>query len=87
MRGSWASFFLSLDSEPLIEEAEQITESKPVQVDLTPEQILKNAGFKIKSRILTDFGTQFELFKKIDPETLKQLGETRMKGNLIFVLI
>lgn len=64
-----------------------LKESKPYPTDLEPENILKNAGYKVKSRILTDFGIQYELFKKIDKDTLESLGETLVKGNLIFVIV
>jgi hypothetical protein len=52
------------------------------------EEILRDNKIKIKNRILTDFGTQFELFKKPNKDDLKKLFKADnlyIKGNFIFI--
>lgn len=86
---SWANFFKPGHSHPgESDEIEPLVIQEAKVKPQTPEEILLQNGFKIKSRILTDFGTQFELFKKIDSETIKELhqfGQVLQKGNFIFI--
>jgi len=69
---------------------ERLQESKALS---SPEDVLTSAGFKIKSRILTNFGNEYETYKKVDTETIKlleniaEVKEVLQKNNLIFILI
>jgi hypothetical protein len=56
----------------------------------TFEDILKLNNLKIKSKIVTDFGTQFEFFKTIDTEFVDGLfpkNDVQFKDKFIFVMI
>jgi len=56
------------------------------------DEILKAAGIKIKSKIQTDFGNQYEFFKKnagqdeISIDNLFPDNEVMFKNNFIFVV-
>jgi hypothetical protein len=54
------------------------------------EDILKSNNIKIKSKIVTDFGTQFEFFKTFNSEFVDGLfpeNDVLFKDKFIFVLL
>jgi hypothetical protein len=61
-----------------------------VETKGTFEDILKSNNLKIKSKIVTDFGTQFEFFKSVDTEFVDGLfpeNDVQFKDKFIFVLL
>lgn len=83
------SFFSS--GETKIEESVIITETvKEINEALTPDEIIKKSGIKVKSQIPTDFGIQYELYKKTDIDSIKEIlkdhSKLLSKGNYIFIL-
>lgn len=70
-----------------ISEKDKSIETKPSK-NLSFEEILKANGIKVKNRILTDFGVQFELFKKPNIDEIEEMFTNKIlfKGNYIFVL-
>ena len=56
---------------------------------LNPLEIIKKSGVKVKAQLPTDFGVQFELYKKTDVEDIKKFvkdSKLLVKGNYIFIL-
>lgn len=68
----------------IIETQEEINEA------LTPDEIIKKSGIKVKGQIPTDFGIQYELYKKTDIDSIKEIlkdhAKLLSKGNYIFIL-
>jgi hypothetical protein len=88
------SFILQLKASTPIEAFEKISNvisdiNEAKEEPKSAEEILRNENIKVKNRILTDFGTQFELFKKPNKDDLEKLfkkDNLRIKGNFIFIL-
>jgi len=83
------SFFSS--EETKIEETVIITETvEEINEALTPDEIIKKSGIKVKGQIPTDFGIQYELYKKTDIDSIKEIlkdhSKLLTKGNYIFIL-
>ena len=83
------SFFSS--EETKIEETLIITETvEEINEALTPDEIIKKSGIKVKGQIPTDFGIQYELYKKTDIDSIKEIlkdhSKLLTKGNYIFIL-
>lgn len=83
------SFFSQ--GETKIEETVIITETvEEINEALTPDEIIKKSGIKVKGQIPTDFGIQYELYKKTDIDSIKEIlkdhSKLLSKGNYIFIL-
>lgn len=54
-----------------------------------PEEMLRNAGFKIKLVTPTSFGTQIDFAKKYDPEEIEDLLKdfnVKIKDKSVFII-
>ena len=90
------SFYKHLQDYSVIIEHNEPGESNEIlpltESQSTPEDILKTNKIKIRSKIQTDFGTQYEFFTKFGGKTkeiiddLFPTNDVLFKGNFIFVI-
>jgi len=76
-------------SEKIISPEKSIKEEIITEKDEQPEDILRNAGIKIKLVTATSFGSQIDFAKQYDQEMIKELLQgfnVKFKNKSIFIV-
>ena len=73
----------------MLNSKEEILNEVPLVEAVTPEEILRKEGYKIKLITGTAFGTQISLSKKYDQDKIKEILKNftiKFKGNELFIV-